>query len=63
MLGRCQRGVVNLKCVPEWGELRTLAEHLLTQVGHTLGIPLISFHNERWMQSIPLSCLYANGNG
>lgn len=63
MLGRSEGYVVNQKCVHEWGELRAAAEHLLTQVGHTLGIPLISFHSVRWIRSIPLSCLYANENG
>lgn len=63
MLGTSQRYAVNQKCLHIQGEFRTVAEHLLTQICHTLGILLISFHSVRWMQSIPLSCLYANENG
>lgn len=52
----------NQTCLRIQGELRTVAEHLLTQICHTLGIPLISFRSVCWMRSISLSCLYANEN-
>lgn len=59
---RYASSVARLRCQSEMfeGEFRTVAQHLLSQICDALGIPLISFPSERWMRSIPPSCLYAN---